>query len=139
MAFNGTLLKIGDYTISGKKYIKANSYSPYVIMQDSDAYTDGNGYLHRDAVELKALKVEFETPAMMTNVQLSEFMENLRRNFTNQTDRQCVITAYIPEYDQYFSQTGYMADVKPTVYTVKNGTIYYNPIRFAFIGGVHNG
>ena len=39
-------------------------------MQDVDDYTDANGYLHRNAVELKALKVEFETRAMLTNQNL---------------------------------------------------------------------
>lgn len=36
-------------------------------MQDVDDYTDANGYLHRNAVELK---VEFETRAMLTNQNL---------------------------------------------------------------------
>lgn len=139
MSYSGWLLKIGDYTIPADKYIKAESYSAYVNMQDVDAYTDANGYLHRDAVELKALKAEFETPAMLTNREFSELMRNIRKNFTNKKERRCIITAYIPEYDDYVTQTGYMPDPTPQMYGTYGGVIHYNPVRLAFIGGVYSG
>ena len=103
MAYSGFLIKIGDYTIPANKFIKAESYSPYVNMQDIDDWTDANGFLHREAVELKALKVEFETPAMLTNTELTELMNNIKANFTNAKGRECMITAYIPEYDDYIT------------------------------------
>lgn len=139
VAYSGFLLKIGDYTIPGNKFIKAESYSPYVNMQDIDDWTDANGFLHREAVELKALKVEFETPAMLTNTELTELMNNIKANFTNAKGRECMITAYIPEYDDYVTQLGYMADFQPQIYGTYGGVIHYNPIRLAFIGGVYNG
>ena len=138
MAYSGFLLKIGNYTFP-QKYIKAESYSAYVNMQDLDPWTDANGFLHREAVELKALKVEFETPAMLTNVELTEIMNNIKANYTIEKARQCQITAYIPEYDSYVTQTGYMADFTPTIYSTWDGVIHYNSIRLAFIGGVYNG
>ena len=52
MAYSGWLLKIGNYIVP-MSFMKAESYSPYVNMQDLDDYTDANGYLHRNAVELK--------------------------------------------------------------------------------------
>ena len=72
MAYSGWLLKIGDYTVPNS-IMKAESYSPYVNMQDLDPWTDTNGFVHRNAVKLKALKVEFETKAMLTD---KEFEEN---------------------------------------------------------------
>lgn len=138
MAYSGFLLKIGNYTFP-QKYIKAESYSAYVNMQDLDPWTDANGFLHREAVELKALKVEFETPAMLTNVEFTEIMNNIKANYTIEKARQCQITAYIPEYDSYVTQTGYMADLTPTIYGTWDGVIHYNSIRLAFIGGVYNG
>lgn len=138
MAYSGFLLKIGNYEFP-QKYIKAESYSAYVNMQDLDPWTDANGYLHREAIELKALKVEFETPTMLTNANLAEIMNNIRANYTVPKARQALITAYIPEYDGYVTQTGYMADFTPTVYGTYGGIIRYNPIRFAFIGGIYNG
>ena len=108
-------------------------------MQDVDDWTDANGYLHREAVELKALKVEFETPAMLTNAEFSELMTNIRANFINPKGRECMITAYIPEYDNYVTQLGYMPDFQPQMYGTYDGTIKYNPTRLAFIGGVYNG
>lgn len=136
MAYSGYLVKIGNYTIPSNKFIKADSYSAYVNMQDIDPYTDANGHLHREAVELKALKIEFETPAMLTNNEFAKFMKNIRDNYISEKSRSLMITAYIPEYDDYVTQMGYMADFAPQIYGTYGGVIHYNPIRLAFIGGV---
>lgn len=139
MAYSGWLLKIGNYTIPEEKFIKAESYQAYANMQDVDPWTDANGYLHREAVELKALKAEFETPAMLTNLEFAELMKNIRENYINATARTCMVTAYIPEYDDYMAQTVYLADFQPQIYGTYNGIIHYNPVRLAFVGGVYNG
>lgn len=136
MAYQGYLIKVGDYIISANKFIRADSYSPYVNMQDLEPWTDADGYLHRDAVELKAMKVEFETPAMLTNITFEELMSNIRGNYTNATARECMVTAYIPENDNYVTQKCYLADFTPKIYSNANGVIKYNPIRLAFIGGL---
>lgn len=135
--YQGYLLKIGNYIVPDK-YIRADSYSPYVNMQDVGAYTDANGYLHRNAVELKVAKVEFETVAMMTNKTFSEFMKKIQENYLSEKERKVVFTAYIPEYDDYVTQTGYLADFTPKIYGTYGGVIHYNPVRLAFIGGVYN-
>ena len=136
MAYLGFLVKVGDYKIPANKFIKAESYSAYVNMQDVEPWTDAEGYLHREPVELKALKVEFETPAMLTNIEFSEFMSNIRNNCKNPIARGCEITAYIPEYDDYVTQYGYLADFTPQMYSATKNEIKYNPVRFAFVGGV---
>lgn len=136
MAYKGYLIKVGDYKIPANKFIKADSYSPYVNMQDLDPWTDANGYLHRNAVDLKALKVEFETPAMLTNYDLEEFLSNIRRNYTNSTARECMVEAYVPEYNDYVTQKCYLADFAPQIYGNYNDVLHYNSIRFAFIGGL---
>lgn len=139
MAYSGYLVKVGNYTIPADKFIKADSYSAYVNMQDIDDYTDANGYLHREAVDLKALKVDFETPAMLTNTEFSSLMSNIRNNYISSKERSLMITAYIPEYDDYITQMGYLADFTPKIYGTYGDVIHYNPIRFAFVGGVANG
>jgi hypothetical protein len=48
-------------------------------MQDLDAWTDENGYVHREPVDLKAFKVEFETKNMLTDKVFSEIMKNIRK------------------------------------------------------------
>lgn len=135
MAYAGYLIKIGDYTIP-TSIIRADSYTPYANMQDYEPFTDATGALHRDAVPLKAIKVEFETKAMLDNIQFATLMSNIRGEFTDEDARECSITAYIPEFDTYVTQTGYMADVKPQMYYADASKILYDPIRFAFIGGV---
>ena len=137
MAYSGWLVKWGEYIIPAKRFIKAESYSAYVNMQDLDPWTDANGYVHRTAVELKASKVEFETPAMLTNAEFNVLMRNIQENYTVPRARQGLLTAYIPEYDEYVTQTAYLADFTPQIYGNYGGIIRYNPIRLAFIGGVY--
>jgi hypothetical protein len=138
MAYAGYLIRVGNYTIPQDKYIKAESYSAYVNMQDYEPWTDANGYVHRTPVDLKALKVEFETPAMLTNTEVSELFGKIRENYkdSGEKGRMCEVTAYIPEYDEYVTQMAYLADFTPQIYRTENTTIWYNPIRLAFIGGV---
>lgn len=138
MAYQGYLIKVGNYEIPANKFIKADSYSPYVNMQDYEPWTDANGYLHRNAVKLKALKVEFETPAMLTNTEFATLMSNIRANYTNKDARECNVTAYVPETDSYVTQLCYLADFTPQIYSSYGGVLRYNPIRLAFIGGVAN-
>lgn len=135
MAYNGYLLKIGDYTLPTNKFVRPDSYSAYVNMQDVDPWTDADGYLHREAVELKAVKVEFETPPL-TNAAFTELMTNIQNNYISAKERTVNITAYIPEYDGYVTQKAYLADFTPTFYALWGDVIRYNPIRLAFIGGV---
>lgn len=135
MAYSGFLLKIGDWVFP-ESLMAANSYSPYVNMQDVDPWTDENGELHRNPIDLKALKVEFETKNMLTSTQFAEIMRNIRANYVSEKGRSCFITAYIPEYDDYVTQYGYLADFQPQIYTTGGGIVKYNSIRFAFIGGV---
>lgn len=138
MAYNGWLIKIGDYIIPNT-ILKPSTYSPYVNMQDLDPWTDANGYVHRDAVELKAEKIEFETIPMLTDAQFNDLMNNIRNQFVNPNGRECYITAYIPEYGDYITQYGYMADFQPTIYGTYDNTIKYDSVRLAFIGGVYEG
>lgn len=135
MAYAGYLIKIGNFTIP-TSIIKADSYYAYVNMQDYEPWTDAKGYLHRDVVDLKALKVEFETKAMLTNTEFASLMSSIKAQFTKATARECNITAYIPELDDYVTQKGYMADFKPQMYFADANKIQYDPVRFAFIGGV---
>ena len=140
MAYAGYLIRVGNYTIPQDKYIKAESYSAYVNMQDYEPWTDANGYLHRTAVDLKALKVEFETPALLTNIEVSELFCKIRENYKvgGESGRICEVTAYIPEYDEYVTQTAYLSDFTPQIYRTEDSKIWYNPIRLSFIGGVAN-
>lgn len=135
MAYNGYLLKIGSYVVPSK-YIKAESYSSYVNMQDVDPWADADGLAHRTAVELKALKVEFETPPLMTRTQLNELLNGIQNNYISAKERTVNVTAYIPEYDDYVTQKAYLADFTPVIYGIFDGVIKYNSIRFAIIGGV---
>lgn len=135
MAYNGYLLKIGSYTIP-LKFIRADSYNAYVNMQDVDPWTDADGMLHRNAVDLKALKIEFETVPQMTNKTFEEMMGKIRAQYISEKERTFNVTAYVPETDSYISQKCYLADFTPQIYYADSKIIKYDAIRMAIIGGV---
>lgn len=137
--YSGWLLKIGNYTVPTNRFIRAESYKASAYMQDVDPWTDADGYAHRNAVKLKALKVEFETPAMLTDEDFAEFMYYIDQNLVDTIGNECYITAFVPRYNQYFTQRGYIADIDPQIYGNYNKSIRYNPVRFAFVGGVFDG
>lgn len=147
--YAGWLVKIGigegAYTIPTNRFIAADSYKAYANMQDLDPWTDADGYLHRNAVRLKALKVEFETPAMLTDDDVAELFYHIDRNITNADANECYITAFVQRYNQYFTQKGYLVDIEPQIYgnyernNSGNGILRYDPIRIAFVGGVYDG
>lgn len=133
MAYNGYLIKVGNYKIP-LAYIAAESYSAYRNIQDLDSYRDGNGKLHRTALSHVPNKVEFDTRNMLTNLQFTDLMKNIQNNYKNSRERKATVTMYIPETDSYITQDMYMADIQPQIYGVFDNVIKYMPVRIAFIG-----
>lgn len=133
IALKKYILKLGDFEFP-EKYIRADTYKSYVNMQDVNPYTDANGYLHRNPVQLKALKVELET-IPMNRSEFETLMENIRAQYTNEAGRELTIEAYVMSEGKYISQKGYVADIQPTVYGTFDGWII-DPVKFSFIGGV---
>ncbi len=133
MAYSDFLIKVGNYEISTKKFIKANSYSVLYSTSDLDSYRDADGYLHRQALSHKLMKVEFETVPMLTNDDIAELMRNIRANYINSVEKSCLVTAYIPELDDYVTAECYIPDIQFSIYGNYGGKIHYNAIRFAFI------
>ena len=66
MAYSGYLIKVGTFTIP-LSIIRAETYSAYESTTDLDSYVDGNGELHRNALDHKAYKVEFEHDLLYYN------------------------------------------------------------------------
>lgn len=133
MAYNGFLIKVGDYIIPFK-YMKADSYTAYRSIQDLDSYRDANGQLHRTALTHVPNKVEFETPAMLTDVSFTDLMSNIQRNYINVNERRASVTMYVPETNSYITQDMYMPDITPQIYHANAKGLKYSPIRLAFIG-----
>jgi hypothetical protein len=132
MAYQGYLIKLGD-TILPHKYIKADSYSTTLIVQDLDSYRDMEGVLHRTALNHRVNKIEFSTPAMMTEKQMAEFLTLISSNYINVAERKVMATVYVPEINDYMTQEMYFPDVTFSMYGILNGVIRYNSIRFALI------
>lgn len=134
MAYNGWLIKVGNYTIDTKKYVRAETYNVTRQVLDLDSYRDANGLLHRNALDHITYKVEFNTPPMLDNTQVAELMSNIRANFINQLERKANVTIYVPETDSYVTQEMYMPDIQFPMYGNYHDKIEYNEIRLAFIG-----
>lgn len=133
MAYAGYLIKVGTYTIP-LSIMRAETYTVFMSITDLDSYVDANGYLHRNALDHIANKVEFETIPLMDNTQFATLMNNLYAQMIETKERKASVTCYIPEIDDYVTQDMYMPDIKPTLYYADNSKIQYNQVRLAFIG-----
>ena len=129
MAFQGYLLKVGNYTIP-LQFMKLESYkSAPDQRQDLDSYRDADGVLHRNVLPHTATKIEFETPYLFM-YQLQEIIQNIKANYISNLARDCNLTYYDEETNSY--KTGHFYMPGTMEYTMYNKQIYA-PCRFAFI------
>jgi len=133
MAYAGYLIKVGSYTIP-LSLIRAETYTVFKSVTDLDSYVDANGFLHRNALDHIANKVEFETVPLLTNTQFTSLMTSIYAQMSSTLERKASVTLYIPETDTYVTQDMYMPDIKPTIYYADATKIQYNQVRLAFIG-----
>lgn len=133
MAYEGYLIRVGTYTIP-LSIMRAETYTVFMSITDLDSYVDANGYLHRNALDHIANKVEFETIPLLDNIQFASLMNNLYAQMSETKERKASVTCYIPETDSYVTQDMYMPDIKPTLYYADDTKIQYNQVRLAFIG-----
>lgn len=133
MSYQGWLIKVGNYNIDAKKYIRADSYKTSMKPVDLDSYTDAYGYLHRFVLDHVPSKTEFETPEMLTNADMSALMAGISANYTIPKERKASVTVYVPEYDSYLTQDMYLVDPEFQMYGNYHGVIHYRPVRLCFI------
>lgn len=138
MAFAGYLIKLKGGTAEElpMKYMAISSYkaSPNQRME-SDAHRATTGFLHRTTVQHTATKIEFETPAQMTNKDISALNALIASHFTDVLQRKLTIEYYDNETDTYKEGEVYAPDVEYSIDRVDRARniIYYNSIRYAFI------
>lgn len=85
--------KFGEYEIP-PKYILMDSYKakPGQI-QDRDAYTDGNGLTHRNALKHTKSQVQF-TLMKMPESEMKKIISGMKKNFINPLERDGNCTYY---------------------------------------------
>lgn len=133
MAYQGYLVKVGDYTIP-YKFIKAETYVGYRNVQDLDSYQDADGGLHRNALSHVRCKAEFETPPNLTSTEFAELMENIKSNYIIELERKANVTIFVPEINDYITQDMYIPEVSPPIDSELNSELIYKETRLAFIG-----
>lgn len=133
MGYEGYLLKINN-TIFPLKYIKAETYNVLWSTNDLDSFRDANGDLHRNALSNKKVKIEFNTPPLITNNELELLMNILRTNYISDVEKSVNVTFFNSETNSYITQKCYVPDITFTMYGIFDNVIKYNPVRFAFIG-----
>ena len=132
MAFNGFLLKVGNFEFPAK-YIEYATYQAKKNIQDLDPRRDANGVLHRNSLEHYVITVTFNVKPNLSNTQIGELMENIRANYTNEMERCALVTAFVPELNDYVTQEMYLADPLFTIKEISD-IIKYDRTTFNFIG-----
>lgn len=130
--YSGFLLKLGNFEFP-KKYIEAKSYHVTLNSQDLDSYRDGNGVLQRNALEHKVASITFNTKPNLTDKQVGELMENIRKNYLNPIEENVIATIFIPKLNDYITQEVYLADNPFTIKEISD-IIKYDRITFDFVG-----
>ncbi len=100
MAFNGTLFKFRDFKFPNE-HIRLDTFKVKPNQrQNLDAYTDGNGVTHLNALNHSKTQVTFTTNSM-DNASFRHIMDNIVKNYSNDRERSALCTYYDPEYDRY--------------------------------------
>ena len=134
MAYQGYLLKVGGVTVP----LTTIKYETYKITPDQrldfNSTRSTDGWLHRNALQHTATKLEYETPPMNSNQQ-ANLMNIFRNAWTSYAERKCTVEYFDPEINGYKSGTFYMPDIQWIIRNVDNerGLVNYNQCRIAFI------
>ena len=136
MAYSGYLLKVGNYEITGQKYIQFSSYDVTKEVQDLDSYRDAEGVLHRNALSHIPIKINFETLPGLNNTEVATFLSNISSNYTNALERKALVTAFVPEINDYVTQEMYMTGPTLKIRKIdsKTNQVYYDSFKITFIG-----
>lgn len=135
MAFAGYLIKLGGS--SGPElpmtFMRPETYAAEPNQRlETEAARAVTGVLHRATVDHTATKIEFETP-IMTNSQIATLNTLIKNAMSDTHKKDITIYYYDSENDSYKTADCYMPDVKYTIQWVQGNTVYYKPIRYAFI------
>lgn len=138
MAFSGYLIKVGNWTFP-LKYIRYDTYKITPNQRlDLDSTVTTTGHLWRQVLSHTRTKVEFDMP-MMNNTDMQTVMSNLRSAWSSNgttLQRECQVTYYDIETDDYKTMNCYMPDIEWKIRNVKESSPYeinYNETRIAFI------
>ena len=139
MGYNGFLVKVGTYTIP-MEYVTWESYKGTLGIQDLDSYRDGNGVLHRNALDYAIPKVELQLRENITNHEFDEIMSNIRSQYTSSVERKASVRCFIPEIGDYIEYTDmYLPDIEVTIKgQVDATTLKYKSVRLAWIAYGYN-
>lgn len=138
MAYAGYLIKIGSGNnayIIPLKYMRYESYQITYYTQDLDSYRDADGILHRNALQHKVGKIEFNTP-LMNNTEMETLLSNIRSRYIDANEKKILVTFFVPESNLYIAQDMYVPDIVTKIRNVDeaHGIINYQETRIAFIG-----
>ncbi len=132
MAYQGYLLKVGNTKIP-HSYMRAETYKALLSTNDLDSFRDANGKLHRNALEHKVGKVEFETPPLLTDTEMAQFLNYFQSNYIDAVEKNLYVEFYVPELDDYLTQKMYVPDINFTLYFADEEKVQYNQTRIALI------
>lgn len=103
--------------------------------QESNAWQDTNGNLHRDTASHYRTKIEFKTVEGITLSEKQEIQGIMSSAITDKKQRKGTVTYWNEEENAYKQATVYIPDITFEVDEVdeKRKTIYYKSIRIALI------
>lgn len=130
--YQGYLLMIGKRKFP-MKYIAASTYiSSPNQRTELKAYTNAQNKLIRQTSSRYRSKVEFETPPLFLD-ELEEIRQMINQALINAVERKVSVKYWNDEDLVYKTMICYAPDIDYKIKGTLNGTLLYEPIRFAFI------
>lgn len=135
MAFEGYLIKLGNYTFPMKHIAEETYKATPKQRQELDAYRDNLGKLHREVVDNMPSVIEFTTVSGLTNTEVKNIFELIHSNYVNEAERKLMVTYYLPETDSYSEpEEMYMPNIQFPIDYIDGDSVVYNTIALTFIG-----
>lgn len=134
MAFNGLLIRIGNYEIDPDRFIAIKTYKFKNNYIDLNSTRVATGVLDRTVLDHIPISLTFTTPAMLTNQDVKELFDGIAANYLVPKEQKVLVTAYSPKTDSYETQQMYMVEPEFPIYLLGKDLVIYDPIQMEFVG-----
>lgn len=137
MAFEGYLIKIGDYTFP-MEHIAEKTYkaTPHQRL-DLDSDRDNLGELFREVAENRPTVIGFQTVSGLTNKEVKEIFGQIEARYLKEDEQKVSVTYYNPKKDEYSGPDNmYMPSPEFPIDVIDKDKkeVIYESIAIKFIG-----
>ena len=131
--YSGFIFKIGDFVFPMHRILQ-KSIDIEKKTLDLDSYRDANGKLHRESIDHWIVNASFDVVPCLNESEMSFLMTSIRDNYIIPKEKKALVTVYIAEISDYYTQEMYIPDIKTPVIDTDDDDVLYDSFKIEFIG-----